>query len=113
MNFINYLSKRWPDIVPLVVQHAQVVLIAVGIAVGIATVIGLALGVAIEGHYNASRLALAVTGTMLTTPRSPCSACSSHPSGWATPPPSLRSRQGYSVLLDNAQDFPPAIKVSP
>jgi osmoprotectant transport system permease protein len=64
MNFIDYLSQRWPDIVPLVVQHAQVVLISVGIA----TVIGLAVGVAIEGHSTASRLALAVTGTMLTIP---------------------------------------------
>lgn len=64
MSFAEYLSQRWVDIAPLVVQHAQVVLIAVAIA----TVIGIGTGLLIEGHPAASRIALAVTGTMLTIP---------------------------------------------
>lgn len=64
MSLTQYLSQRWPDILPLIIQHAQVVLIAVAIA----TVIGIGLGVAIEGHQAASRIALGVTGAMLTIP---------------------------------------------
>ena len=64
MGFTEYLSERWPDIVPLVIEHAQVVLVAVAIA----TVIGIGLGMIIEGHPAASRIALALTGTMLTIP---------------------------------------------
>ena len=64
MSFFEYLSERWPDIVPLLIEHAQVVLIAVAIA----TVIGVGLGIAIEGHRAASNIALAVTGAMLTIP---------------------------------------------
>jgi len=64
VNFFEYLSERWADIVPLVIEHAQVVLIAVAIA----TVIGIGLGIAIEGHRAASNIALAVTGAMLTIP---------------------------------------------
>ncbi len=64
MSFFEYLSERWPDIVPLLIEHAQVVLIAVAIA----TVIGVGLGMAIQGHRAASNIALAVTGAMLTIP---------------------------------------------
>ncbi len=64
MNFFEYLSQRWTDIVPLLIQHAQVVLIAVAIA----TVIGIGLGIGIEGHRAASSIALAITGAMLTIP---------------------------------------------
>ncbi len=64
MSFTEYLSQRWPDIVVLLIQHAQVVLIAVALA----TVIGIGLGIAIECHPVASRIALAVTGAMLTIP---------------------------------------------
>ena len=64
MSFFEYLSERWPDIVPLLIEHAQVVLIAVAIA----TVIGVGLGIAIQGHRAASNIALAVTGAMLTIP---------------------------------------------
>lgn len=64
MSLTEYLSQRWPDIVPLLIQHAQVVLIAVALA----TVVGMGLGIAIEGHPVASRIALAVTGAMLTIP---------------------------------------------
>jgi len=64
VNFFEYLSERWADIVPLLIEHAQVVLIAVAIA----TVIGIGLGIAIEGHRAASNIALAITGAMLTIP---------------------------------------------
>lgn len=64
MSLTEYLSQRWPDIVPLLIQHAQVVLIAVALA----TVVGAGLGIAVEGHPVASRIALAVTGAMLTIP---------------------------------------------
>jgi len=64
VSFFEYLSERWPDIVPLLIEHAQVVLIAVAIA----TVIGVGLGIAIQGHRAASNIALAVTGAMLTIP---------------------------------------------
>jgi len=64
VSFFEYLSERWPDIVPLLIEHAQVVLIAVAIA----TVIGVGLGMAIQGHRAASNIALAITGAMLTIP---------------------------------------------
>lgn len=64
MTFTEYLSQRWPDIAPLIVQHAEVVLVAVAIA----TAIGIGMGVAIENHPTMSRVALAVTGAMLTIP---------------------------------------------
>ncbi len=64
MTFTEYLSQRWPDILPLVIEHAQVVLIAVAIA----TVVGIGLGIVIEGHTATTNFALAVTGAMLTIP---------------------------------------------
>jgi osmoprotectant transport system permease protein len=64
MSFTEYLSQRWPTIVVLTVQHAEVVLIAVAIA----AVIGIALGVLVEGHPRVSRIALGMTGSMLTIP---------------------------------------------
>lgn len=64
MSFTEYLSERWRDIVPMIVQHAQIVLISVGIAAAIAV----ALGVAVEGHPAISSICLAVTGVALTIP---------------------------------------------
>lgn len=64
MSFTEYLSQRWPDLVVLTIQHAEVVLIAVGIA----TAIGVAAGAAAEGHRRVGRAALTLTGTMLTIP---------------------------------------------
>jgi osmoprotectant transport system permease protein len=64
MSFGEYLSQRWPTIVVLTVQHAEVVLIAVIIAAGI----GIGIGIAVEGRPQASRIALGVAGTMLTVP---------------------------------------------
>jgi osmoprotectant transport system permease protein len=64
MSFPEYLSQRWPSVGVLMIQHAEVVLIAVGVAAAI----GIGLGIAIEGHPRASQIALAVTGTMLTIP---------------------------------------------
>jgi len=64
MSFGEYLFDRLSSIVKMGFEHAEVVLIAVGIA----AVIGVGLGVALEGHPRASRVALGMTGTMLTIP---------------------------------------------
>jgi osmoprotectant transport system permease protein len=64
MSFSEYLSERWPTIARLMAEHAEVVLIAVGIA----AVAGIGLGMAVEGRPRARGLALGVTGTMLTVP---------------------------------------------
>ncbi len=64
MSFQDYLADRWTSIVVLFFQHAELVLIAVGIA----SVIGIGLGILVEGHRTASRIALGVAGTMLTIP---------------------------------------------
>lgn len=64
MSFWEYLSQQWLDIGVMFVQHAEVVIIAIGIA----AVIGIGLGIAVEGHERLSRGALSLTGTMLTLP---------------------------------------------
>jgi osmoprotectant transport system permease protein len=64
MSFTEYLLQRWPDLVVLTIQHAQVVLIAVAIAAAI----GIAVGAVVEGHPRAGQVALTLTGTMLTIP---------------------------------------------
>lgn len=64
MSFGEYVSERWPTVAILALQHAEVVLIAVAIA----TVVGVGLGIAVEGHPRAGRIALTVTGTILTIP---------------------------------------------
>lgn len=64
VTFTEYLSQRWPDIVPLVVEHAQIVVAAVAIA----AVVGIGLGIVVEGHAAATNVALAVSGAMLTIP---------------------------------------------
>jgi osmoprotectant transport system permease protein len=64
MSFADYLADRWPTIARMMVEHAEVVLIAVAIA----AVVGIGLGAAVEGHPRASRTALVLTGTMLTIP---------------------------------------------
>ena len=64
MSFADYLSRRWPDIVVHIGEHAEVVLIAVALAAGI----GMGTGIAVAGHQRTSRLVLSVTGTMLTIP---------------------------------------------
>lgn len=64
MTFAQYLGLRWREITILTIQHAEVVLIAIGIA----TVIGVAVAVAVQTHPLARRMALSLTGTMLTIP---------------------------------------------
>lgn len=64
MSFSDYLSQRWRDIIVLLIQHAEVVLIAVAIA----TVLGIGIGIAVSSHPTASRIALGITGTLLTIP---------------------------------------------
>jgi osmoprotectant transport system permease protein len=64
MSFAEYLADRWPTIAVMMVEHAEVVLIAVAIA----AVAGIGIGAAVEGHPRASRAALGLAGAMLTIP---------------------------------------------
>jgi osmoprotectant transport system permease protein len=64
MSFTSYLSQEWPQITTMVLQHAEVVLVAVAIA----AIIGIGLGIVLESHPAAARIALAISGTMLTIP---------------------------------------------
>jgi osmoprotectant transport system permease protein len=64
MNFNEYLSQRWPDIVNLTIEHARIVLISVAIS----TVIAVGIGLVLDGHELATRAVLAISGTMLTIP---------------------------------------------
>jgi len=64
MSFAEYLAERWPTITTMAFEHAEVVLIAVAIA----AVVGIGIGAAVEGRPRASRIALGMTGTMLTIP---------------------------------------------
>jgi osmoprotectant transport system permease protein len=64
MSFTEYLTDRWPSISELIVEHVEVVLVAVAVA----SALGIALGIAVEGHERASRVALGLAGTMLTIP---------------------------------------------
>ena len=64
MSFAEYLADRWPTIARMGFEHAQVVLIAVAIA----ALVGIGVGIAVEGRSRASRVALGVSGTMLTIP---------------------------------------------
>lgn len=64
MSFSEYLADRWPTIARLTFEHAEVVLITVAIA----AIVGIGIGAAVEGHPRASRVALGMTGTMLTIP---------------------------------------------
>ena len=64
MTFTEYLSERWPTIAKMMFEHAEVVLIAVAIA----AIVGIGIGAAVEGRPRASRVALGMTGTMLTIP---------------------------------------------
>lgn len=64
MSFLDYLSRQQPRITQLMIQHAQVVLVAMVIA----TVIGVTLGLLVHRSRRASDLVLAVTGTFLTIP---------------------------------------------
>lgn len=64
VSFTEYLTQRWHDLAVMTIQHAEVVLIAVAIA----AVIGIGIGAAVEGHPRAGRVALTLTGTMLTIP---------------------------------------------
>jgi osmoprotectant transport system permease protein len=64
VSFWEYLQYRRSDIVLLVLQHIEVVLLAVGIA----TVIAVMLGVLVHTRTAASQVVLSVTATMLTIP---------------------------------------------
>lgn len=64
MSFLEYLSHQRPRITQDMVQHAQIVLVAMVIA----TLIGITLGLLAHGHRRTTDLVLAVTGTFLTIP---------------------------------------------
>jgi osmoprotectant transport system permease protein len=64
MSFGDYLQANWGRLAFLTVQHAEVVLLAVGIA----TVISVAIAVLAQGHQLVMRFILGVTGAMLTIP---------------------------------------------
>ncbi|MQY07792.1 ABC transporter permease [Actinomadura macrotermitis] len=64
MSFSEYLAERWPRILQMTAEHAEVVLIAVAVA----AVLGIGLGIAVQGRPRASQVALGVAGTMLTVP---------------------------------------------
>lgn len=64
MSFLQYLSHQRPRITEDMVQHAQIVLVAMVIA----TLIGITLGLLAHGHRRTTDLVLAVTGTFLTIP---------------------------------------------
>lgn len=64
MSFLEYLGVRWPHLLELTIQHAQVVLFAVVIS----TLLGVTLGVMTYRRERAYRLTLAVTSTFLTIP---------------------------------------------
>jgi osmoprotectant transport system permease protein len=64
MDFIDYLGKNSDRIIFLLVQHVQVVLIAVGIA----TVLSVAIAIGTERTPRLRAASLSVTGTILTIP---------------------------------------------
>jgi osmoprotectant transport system permease protein len=64
VTFLDYVEYRWQDIVLLVIQHVQVVLLAVGIA----TVVALVVGILVQSHPVARHVVLTATATMLTIP---------------------------------------------
>ncbi len=64
MNFFAYIEANSARITFLLVQHVQVVLISVALA----TVVSLVLAVATERSRRTQRIALSVTGTLLTIP---------------------------------------------
>ncbi len=64
MSFFTYLQRHAPLITQRMIEHAQVVLVAMAIA----TVLGISLGLAVHRSRRATDLALAITGTFLTIP---------------------------------------------
>jgi osmoprotectant transport system permease protein len=63
-DLINFLERRWPDLIELAVEHLLLVLTAVVFA----TVIGVGLGVLVYRSPGLSSLAVALTATILTVP---------------------------------------------
>jgi osmoprotectant transport system permease protein len=64
VTFLDYVGENSTRITHLVVQHMQVVLISVALAAGVS----IALAVATERFPQTRRVALSVTGTILTIP---------------------------------------------
>lgn len=62
--FPEYLSDEWPELVDLLIEHAQIVLTAMALA----TVIGVTLGILSYRSDTATRTVLTIAGTILTVP---------------------------------------------
>lgn len=63
-DLVDFLARRWPQLLELAIEHLVLVLTGVVLA----TVIGVALGVAVYRNKGLSSLATAVTATILTVP---------------------------------------------
>ncbi len=63
-NFLDYVSRHADDIVPAVIAHAQVVLVAMIIA----TLVGVTLGLLVHRNQRATDLVIAICGVFLTIP---------------------------------------------
>jgi osmoprotectant transport system permease protein len=64
VNFFDYLTTRWDDLLELGVEHAAVTVVAVLIA----TVVGVGLGMATYHRPRSRQLVVATTGVFLTIP---------------------------------------------
>lgn len=64
MNFLDYLSTRWDNLLELGIEHAVVT----GVSVLIATVIGVGLGMATYNRQRSGQTVIAVTSVFLTIP---------------------------------------------
>lgn len=64
MTFFSYVSRQAPRITERLVEHAEVVLVAMAVA----TVLGVLIGLAVHRHRGATGLVLAVLGAFLTIP---------------------------------------------
>lgn len=63
-DLIDFLERRWPQLLELAVEH----LVLVAISIVLATVIGVGIGVLAYRSRSLSELATAVTATILTVP---------------------------------------------
>lgn len=64
MEFIEFLTSNWNQILMLTWEHVQLV----GLSVGVAILIGVPFGIYITQHETLSNLVLAVAGIMMTIP---------------------------------------------
>lgn len=63
-DLIDFLQRRWPELIDLAIEHLTLVVTAIVLA----TAIGITLGVLVYQSRGLSDLATSVTGTILTVP---------------------------------------------